>query len=75
MANLRSCLTCRSHSQAGFIAITLYIVDNSTTEPTIARLHYDLGGCCPSKTTYPTLSYENIVSSISNKGSYLKVVS
>ena len=49
------CSTRRSHSQAGFCPCTQRWISNPP-EPTFARLHYLLGGDCPSQTAHLALS-------------------
>src|SRR6056297_3822124 len=53
--NFRSCSRCLSLSQAGFCPCTLKLIPNQP-EPTFARLHYSLGGDCPSQTARLALS-------------------
>ena len=54
-AYFRTCLTCRSRSQAPFCLYTLRLVSNQP-EGTFARLRYSLGGDRPSQTTHLTRS-------------------
>jgi hypothetical protein len=55
MACFRTCLTCRSHSQAPLCHCTRRLIANQA-EGTFARLRYDLGGDRPSQTTRLALS-------------------
>ena len=50
MAYFRTCLTCRSRSQAPLCHCTRRLIANQA-EGTFARLRYDLGGDRPSQTT------------------------
>jgi len=50
MAVFRLCSTCQSRSQAGFCHCTQRAISDRS-EPTFARLRYDLGGDRPSQTT------------------------
>ena len=51
----RTCLTCRSRSQAPLYLYTLRMISNHS-EGTFERLRYSLGGDRPSQTAHQTLS-------------------
>jgi len=51
MAVFRLCSTCQSRSQAGFCHCTQRAISDRS-EPTFARLRYNLGGDRPSQTTH-----------------------
>ena len=51
MAVFRLCSTCQSRSQAGLCHCTQRAISDRS-EPTFARLRYDLGGDRPSQTTH-----------------------
>ena len=51
MAVFRLCSTCQSRSQAGLCHCTRRAISDRS-EPTFARLRYDLGGDRPSQTTH-----------------------
>ena len=55
----RTCLTCKSCSQAPFYLYALRMISNHS-EGTIERLRYSLGGDRPSQTAYQTLSLTQI---------------
>ena len=59
MADFRLCSTCQSRSQAGLCHCTQRAISDRS-EPTFARLRYDLGGDRPSQTTHLTLSGSTI---------------
>ena len=59
MACFRTCLTCRSRSQAPLCHCTRRLIANQA-EGTIARLRYSLGGDRPSQTTHLALSLTRI---------------
>src|ERR1700761_1349107 len=55
MPCFRTCLTCRSRSQAPLCHCTQRLIANQP-EGTFGRLRYNLGGDRPSQTTHLTLS-------------------
>ena len=55
----RTCLTCRSRSQATLCLYTLRLVSNQA-EVTLGRLRYNLGGDRPSQTTRQAMSQVRI---------------
>lgn len=73
MTDLRLCLTCKFHSQAGFCHYTLQLITDQF-EPTVAHLRYSLVGDRPSQTTrltkVPSPDKRTMVSIRNNKGWY-----
>ena len=73
MTDLRLCLTCKFHSQAGFCHYTLQLITDQF-EPTVARLRYSLVGDRPSQTTrlteVPSPDIRTMVSIRNSKGWY-----
>ena len=62
MPCFRTCLTCKSRSQAPLYHYALWIISNHS-EGTIGRLRYFLGGDRPSQTAHQTLSLTQIMGS------------
>ena len=60
MPYFRTCLTCRSRSQAPLCHYTRRLITNQS-EGTFERLRYFLGGDRPSQTTHQTLSLIQIM--------------
>ncbi len=60
MSCFRTCLTCKSRSQAPLCHCTRRLIANQA-EGTFERLRYSLGGDRPSQTTRLTLSLTQIM--------------